>query len=140
MGDLIKSTSIDSLMDQHAKQVFKTGDNAALKVVLNMAYDMGMLRGISSHPRYTEIEIQGMSGHYAILSRKPYSNMIDVEILTPEVEVKSSIPADDIAQRLVAAQHVYSELEDVKDNFYGLDSYIRPFEHITYFGGSKIGL
>lgn len=132
MTDPIQQESIDSIVQQYHSRLKVTDDmDALIQDILNSAYAAGRDRGTLAHPRYTSIDIEGRDGYYTIFSRKQRSEFINVEIVTPEIELESAVPVNDISQQVIGAKHVYRELEGYSPTSAGLDLYMRPFEHLS---------
>ena len=110
---------------------------AEVRQVLESAYDAGLERGLHHHPRYTQIDIESQRHHFAIYTRKPGTNWINVHILTPEIELKSAVTADNPAEHKIAAKAIYRELEGADCNDIGLDCYMQPFRHLAGYTPEK---
>lgn len=110
---------------------------AEVRHVLESAYDAGLARGLHYHPRYTRIDIEGERHHYAIFNRKPGTNWINVEIMTPEIELESAVPADNPAEQKIAAKSIYRELEGKRCDDAGLDRYMQPFRHLSGYASEE---
>lgn len=112
---------------------------AEVRQVLESAYDAGLERGLHHHPRYTRIDIEGERHHYAVFNRKPGTNWINVEVMTPEVEIESAVPADNPTEQKIAAKAIYRELQECHCNDIGLDRYMQPFRHLAGYTPEKGG-
>lgn len=141
MTDPIQNQSIDSIVRYYEDMVQDTDSNIAFRQALDEAYLLGRNRGTNVHPEYTRVDIEGKDGFYATFTRKKRSDFIDVEILTSEIELESAVPVNDVSQHLIAAEHIYRELEDDSPTPADIDRYMRPFEHLTgsYNGGGEYG-
>ncbi len=142
MEDIIKRNVLEDVVQkhldidnaysvQHWDKVPLNFSLAEVRNVIESAYDAGLERGLHHHPRYTQIDIESQRHHFAIYNRKPGTNWINVQILTPEIELKSAVPADNPAEQRIAAQAIYKELEGVDCNPDGLDRYMQPFRHLS---------
>ena len=78
--------------------------------------------------RHTRIDIEGQRDHFASLTRKRSTNWIDIEILTPEIELQSAVPADNRDEQWIAAQHIQEALDGVRGTNSMIHDYFRIFE------------
>lgn len=135
MTDPITNESIEKIFHGYQERLkFASNEEQKDGLVLEKlydAYEAGRSRGTLAHPRYTRVDIEGRYGHYAVFSRKSQSNFVDVQILTPEIELESSLPVNDYPQQLIGAEHIFENLEGYRPIASVLDMYMRPFEHLT---------
>ena len=135
MTDTIEQESIEKIFREYQDRLkFASNNDQKEGLVLETlytAYDAGRGRGTLAHPRYTRIDIEGREGHFAVFNRKPQSEYVDVEILTPEIFLESSLPINDHEQQLIGARHIFEQLEGYRPITSALDLYMRPFEHLT---------
>ena len=132
MDDPIKQ----AVLEQLAKTYLTTNGGDAINTTrlaqaMGHAYGVGLGWGLHHHPRYTRIDIEGQRNHYAILTRKPHARWIDVELLTPNLEIRSAVPVDNPMEQAVAAQMIYGELEgQAVPSDIERDRYLQPFRHL----------
>jgi hypothetical protein len=135
MTDPITNESIEKIFHSYQGRLkFASNEEQKDGLILEKlytAYDAGRGRGTLAHPRYTRIDIEGREGHFAVFNRKPQSEFVDVEILTPEIFLESSLPINDYEQQLIGARHIFEQLEGYRPIKSTLDLYMRPFEHLT---------
>ena len=82
----------------------------------------------SEGPKYTRVDVEGHRGYYASLTRQPGTNWINVDLLTPEVEVNTAVPADNRAEQRLGAERLHEELE----GFVGDSSQVRRYLRALY--------
>ncbi len=142
MTDPIQRETIEGIVRQYHNR-FNAGDdkNDLVNDIVVASYMAGRDRGTLQHPRYTQIDIEGRDGYYAIFSRRMRSEFIDIQLLTPEVEVQSAVPANNYVEQLIAAADIYHQLEGYRPDAAGIDMYMRPIEQLAgnYFRGVDSG-
>ena len=134
MADPIQQHAIDTIFEKYYQTtdtIIDTEDGEVIHNSLNDAYQSGLTRGLADHPRYTRIDIEGREGCYAIFQKKPQSDIITTEVLTPGIELNIKTPADDFDMQMYSAESIYQFLEGGDPAIDELDRYMRPFEHLT---------
>ncbi len=134
MSDPIQEYALNAIYEKHystIESIIDTEDKEIIDNALNDAYESGLTRGIAEHPRYTRIDIEGRDGCYAIYRKKPESNTITTEVLTPGVNLTMKTPVDDTALQMESADLIYELIQGGEPAIDELDCYLRPFEHLA---------
>ncbi len=84
---------------------------------------------------YTRIDLMGERDHYAKLVRKIGTQWINMEVITPNLDLESAVPTDNPAEQWIAARHVRDELEVCKAGYAGIEAYYQAFRHMADPGG-----
>jgi len=73
--------------------------------------------------RITRIDLEGQLGAYATLERRMGSQFIEVEILTPGIEKKHFVNADDRHDQMSMAQCLQETLNGVRGSQSAINEY-----------------
>lgn len=80
---------------------------------------------------YRGIEIEGQRGSYAQLRRKPGSEVIEVELLTPTLNRTHYVRADDPEDQWSMAECLQETLEGRRGTGLDIRTYFSVIEHLA---------